>query len=58
MKMLGLSPDPPALPPPPKPTPMVDEVAIAKARKKAAVDLQNRSGRSSTILGSAEKLGG
>ena len=55
MKMLGLSPK---MPEPPKPTPMVDEAAVARARKNAAVAVQNRSGRSSTILGAVDKLGG
>lgn len=59
MKMLGLSPK---IPEPPKATPMADEEAIRRAKKRSIVDLQSRGGRASTILGSAlgsaDKLSG
>lgn len=48
------------LPAEPEPTPMVDEVAIRRAKEKAIAKNRSRGGRASTILGrvSEEKLGG
>lgn len=48
----------PKMPEPPKPTPMVDEAAVKRAKAAAASRLRSSSGRDSTILGSADKLGG
>lgn len=53
----------PKIPPPPPPKPMVDDEAIARAKRKAQSRVRSRSGRDSTILGSAtsdkaDKLGG
>ena len=45
-------------PPLPEPTPMADEDAIKKAKQKTAMRLRTMGGRESTILGSADKLGG
>lgn len=54
------APEPPPPPPPPAPMPEPDDAAAKAARKKAAADAINRSGRLSTILtdsGSGETLG-
>lgn len=60
--MAGLMGTREAAPPPnaPEPTPMVDEMAIQKAKQKALMKNRNRGGRASTILSQAndEKLGG
>lgn len=52
----------PKIPAAPPPTPMVDEAAIATAKKRASQRISGSSGRSSTILGGAlgtgEKMGG
>lgn len=45
-------------PTPPPPTPMADDAAIAKAKKKTAARVRGSSGRDSTILGEADRLGG
>lgn len=50
----GGSPTPVA---PPKPTPMVDETAVAKAKARTAARVRQSGGRESTILGASEKLG-
>lgn len=54
-KLFGGSPK---MPKPPEPTPMVDEEAIKRAKKKTAARVRGSSGRDSTILGEAERLGG
>jgi hypothetical protein len=48
----------PKTPAPPKPTPMVDDDAINRAKKKTAARVRGSSGRDSTILGEADRLGG
>jgi len=52
----------PKVPVAPAPTPMVDEAAIANAKRRSSQRLSSSSGRSSTILGGSlgtgEKLGG
>lgn len=48
----------PKVPAPPKPTPMADEAAVKRAKAAASARLRLSSGRDSTILGSADKLGG
>ena len=45
-------------PPMPAPTPMVDEEAVKRARLRTATRVRESGGRDSTILGSADKLGG
>lgn len=57
MASLFKSPKAPPPPPPPEPTPMVDEAAVKKAKRAAVQRLRLSSGRESTILGSADKLG-
>ena len=49
----------PAMPEPPKATPMVDEAAVLKAKRKAMTAARERGGRQSTILSDAgsETLG-
>lgn len=42
----------------PKPIPMVDEQAIAEARKKKTLTASQRGGRQSTILSQGDTLGG
>ncbi len=56
--MSGLFGDSPKMPEPPKPTPMVDDEAIKRAKKKPAARVRSTSGRDSTILGEADRLGG
>lgn len=41
-----------------KPTPMVDEEAIKRAKARTAQRVRSSSGRDSTILGGGDKLGG
>ena len=48
----------PKTPAPPKPTPMVDEDAVKRAKSKTAARVRGSSGRDSTILGEADRLGG
>lgn len=52
----------PKIPAPPPPTPMADEAAIARAKKRASQRVVAKSGRAGTILsgalGADEKLGG
>lgn len=48
----------PKIPPPPKPTPMVDEEALKRAKTRTVATRRQSGGRDSTILGSADKLGG
>jgi len=48
----------PKTPAPPAPTPMVDEQAVERAKKKTAARVRGSSGRDSTILGDADRLGG
>lgn len=52
----------PKTPAPPPPTPMVDEEAVAKSKKRASQRLTGATGRSSTILGgslgTSDKMGG
>lgn len=48
----------PKMPEIPKPTPMVDEEALKRARLRTITQRRESGGRSSTILGSADKLGG
>ena len=59
MSGLFSKPKPPV---PPPPTPMVDEGAIASAKKRASQRLTGTTGRTSTILGGAlgagDKMGG
>jgi hypothetical protein len=45
------------MPEPPKPTPMVDEAAIARRKKQKIASTQQRGGRMSTILSDSERLG-
>lgn len=51
----------PAQPTTPPPTPMVDEEAVARAKKRATQRTSGKTGRTGTILsgslGSGEKLG-
>ena len=60
--MSGLFGSKPKTPAPPPPTPMVDEEAVTKAKKRASQRLAGSSGRASTILGGSlgtgEKRGG
>lgn len=42
----------------PKETPMPDEEELARARRKKVAEIQNRSGRESTILSDRESFGG
>ena len=42
----------------PAPTPMVDEAAVKRAKLRTASRVRESGGRDSTILGSADKLGG
>ncbi len=54
------TPQPMPIPEAPKATPMVDEAAIARKKKKLIAANQQRGGRQSTILsdlGSSETLG-
>jgi hypothetical protein len=51
------TPAPIPIPEPQKATPMVDEAAIAKKKKKALVAANSRGGRGSTILSDTETLG-
>lgn len=51
------TPAPLPIPEAPKATPMVDEAAIAKKKKKTIAATQMRGGRQSTILGESETLG-
>jgi len=41
----------------PKPTPMVDEAALARKKKQKIAATQQRGGRLSTILSDSETLG-
>lgn len=55
------SPAPIPIPEPPKATPMIDEAALARKKKKQIAATQQRGGRQSTLLselGSSEGLGG
>lgn len=45
------------LPVPPPPTPIVDEEAIARAKKKELAVQRARGGRQSTILSESDTLG-
>jgi len=45
-------------PTPPPPTPMVDEAAVKRSKLRTAARVRESGGRDSTILGSADKLGG
>lgn len=56
--MSGLFGSEPKMPEPPKPTPMADDEAIKRAKKKTSARVRGSSGRDSTILGDADKLGG
>lgn len=60
--MAGLMGTKQAAPPPPEPepTPMVDEMAIRRAKERALLKNRNRGGRASTILSgyNDDKLGG
>ena len=54
------APAPLPIPEAPKATPMVDEAAIARKKKQKALAVQQRGGRSSTLLselGGSETLG-
>lgn len=54
------APQPMPIPEMPKPTPMVDEAAIAKKKKQTIAAAQARGGRQSTLLskyGESETLG-
>lgn len=51
------APAPLPIPEPIKATPMVDEAAITKKKKKKFAEYQARGGRQSTILGESETLG-
>ena len=51
------APAPVQMPEPPKPTPMVDEAAIARKKKQKIASTQQRGGRMSTILSDSETLG-
>lgn len=46
------APEPQPLPVPPPPTPIVDESAVARAKKKELAAQRARGGRQSTILSS------
>lgn len=51
----------PKMPTPPPPTPMVDEEAVARAKKRTTQRTSGKSGRTGTLLsgslGTGEKLG-
>lgn len=51
------APTPMPMPEMPKPTPMVDEAAIARKKKQKIAASQQRGGRMSTILSDSETLG-
>lgn len=51
------APQPMPVPEMPKPTPMVDEAAIARKKKQKMAATQQRGGRLSTILSDSETLG-
>ncbi len=51
------APAPMPIPEMPKPTPMVDEAAIARKKKQKIASTQQRGGRMSTILSDSETLG-
>lgn len=51
------APQPMPIPEMPKPTPMVDEAAIARKKKQKMAATQQRGGRLSTILSDSETLG-
>ena len=48
----------PKVPKPPKPTPMADEEALERAKRRAAQGVRQRGGRESTLLSDNERLGG
>jgi hypothetical protein len=52
------SPSAPKMPKPPKPTPMADEEAIERAKRRAAQATRQRGGRESTLLSDTDRLGG
>ena len=51
------APQPMPIPEMPKPTPMVDEAALARKKKQKMAATQQRGGRLSTILSDSETLG-
>lgn len=51
------APQPMPIPEMPKPTPMVDEAALARKKKQKMAATQQRGGRLSTILSDSDTLG-
>lgn len=58
MGSLSSSPKVPDPPPPPPVVEMPDETALNRERKRKQAEMQQRSGRESTILTGGDKLGG